>query len=133
VILHRLGSDLQPYRQLSVILYSPRFAEDRDRATGFMVAYLRGVRDYYDAFFGTEARRDEVIRLLVEKTTNKRPDLYDQKTMPLIDPNGEINLESMAEDQDDYLARGCQAQPIDVAQSIDRSFAQAAVARLGRY
>jgi NitT/TauT family transport system substrate-binding protein len=133
VILHRLGSDLEPYRQLSVILYSPTFAEDRDRATGFMVAYLRGVRDYYDAFFGSGARRDEMIRLLVEKTTNKRPDLYDQKTMPLIDPNGEINVQSMVEDQDYYLARGCQPQPIDVAQSVDRSFAQAAVARLGRY
>jgi NitT/TauT family transport system substrate-binding protein len=133
VILHRLGSEIEPYRQLAVIFYAPGFAEERDRATRFMVAYLRGVRDYHDAFFGSHARRDAVIRLMVEKTTVKQPDLYDHMAMPLIDPNGEINVQSMMEDQDYYLAKGCQSQPIDVARSVDSSFAEAAVARLGRH
>ena len=53
--------------------------------------------------------------------------------MPLIDPNGEINLQSMVEDQDYYLAKGRQQQPIDVAHSVDGSFAEAAGSRLGRY
>jgi NitT/TauT family transport system substrate-binding protein len=133
VIVHRLGSEIQPYRQLAVIFYSPGFAEDRDRATRFMVAYLRGVRDYHDAFFGSKAQRDAVIRLLVDKTAVKQPELYDHMGMPLIDPNGEINVASMVDDQDYYLAKGCQTQPIDVARSVDPSFAEAAVARLGRY
>jgi NitT/TauT family transport system substrate-binding protein len=133
VILHRLGSEIQPYRQLAVIFYAPAFAEDRDRATRFMVAYLRGVRDYHDAFFGSKARRDDAVRLLVEKTTIKQPELYDHLAMPLIDPNGEINLPSRMEDQHYYLAKGCQSQPIDVARAVDSSFAEAAVARLGRY
>jgi NitT/TauT family transport system substrate-binding protein len=133
VILHRLGSDVQPYRQFSVIFYGPGFAAERDRATRFMVAYLRGVRDYLDAFFGSQARRDEVIRLLVEKTTVQQPELYDRMTMPLINPDGEINVQSMLEDQVYYLAKGCQSQPIEVARAVDSSFAEAAVARLGHH
>jgi NitT/TauT family transport system substrate-binding protein len=67
-VFQRLGTDLRPYRQSAVIFYSPAFAEERERATRFMVAYLRGVRDYHDAFFGSKAQRDEVVRLLVAKT-----------------------------------------------------------------
>jgi NitT/TauT family transport system substrate-binding protein len=133
VPIYRVGSDIQPYRQLSVILYSPQLADDRDRATRFMVAYLRGVRDMHDAFFGSKARRAETIRLLVEKTTIKQPELYDQMVLPATDPNGEINLQSLIDDQEYYLAKGCQPQRIDIAQAVDTSFAQAAVARLGRY
>jgi NitT/TauT family transport system substrate-binding protein len=78
VILHRLGSEIEPYRQLAVIFYAPGFAADRARATRFMVAYLRGVRDYHDAFFGSHAQRDDVIRLMIEKTTIKQPELGEQ-------------------------------------------------------
>jgi hypothetical protein len=39
----------------------------------------------------------------------------------------------MLDDQEYYLVRGCQPQPIDVARSVDSSFAEAAVARLGRH
>ncbi len=133
VMVHRLGSEIQPYRQLAVIFYGPGFADERERATGFMVAYLRGVRDYLDAFFGSRAQRADVVRLLVEKTAIKQPELYDQMSMAYMDPNGEINVQSMIEDQDYYLAKGCQAQPIDVARAVDASFAEAAVARIGRH
>jgi NitT/TauT family transport system substrate-binding protein len=133
VIVHRMGADIQPYRQLSVIFYSPAFAADRDGGTRFMIAYLRGVRDYHDAFFGGRAGRADVIRLLVEKTTIKQPEVYDQMVMPSLDPNGAINLQSMVEDQDYYLTKGCQQQPIDVAGAVDTSFVEAALAQIGRY
>lgn len=133
VVLYRIGTDIQPYRQLAVLFYAPTFAEDRDRATRFMIAYLRGVRDYHDAFHGSKAGRDAAVRLLVEKTTVKQPEVFDRMVMPVIDPNGEVNVHSMIEDQDYYLAKGCQQQPIDVARMVDSSFAEAAVARLGRY
>jgi len=133
VIVHRMGADIQPYRQLSVIFYAPTFAADRDRATRFMIAYLRGVRDYHDAFFGSRAGRAEVVRLLVEKTTIKQPEVYDQMVMPSLDPNGAINVQSMVEDQDYYLAKGCQQQAIDVASTVDTSFVETALAQIGRY
>jgi NitT/TauT family transport system substrate-binding protein len=82
---------------------------------------------------GSRARRDDAVRLLVDKTTVKQPELYDRMGMPYMDPNGEINVESMMEDQEYYLAKGCQTQPIDIARSVDSSFAEAALARLGRH
>jgi hypothetical protein len=36
------------------------------------------VRDYHDAFFGSHAQRDDVIRLMIEKTTIKQPELGEQ-------------------------------------------------------
>ena len=63
----------------------------------------------------------------------KQRALYETMIVPLIDPNGELNRQSMSDDQEYYLGRGCQQQPIDLAQSVDTSFVDAAVARLGRY
>jgi NitT/TauT family transport system substrate-binding protein len=133
VTYHRYGYGAPVYRQLAVLLYSPVFIAKRELATSFMVAYLRGIRDYYEAFFGSRAKRDELVQLLIEKTPVKQRALYETMIVPLIDPNGELNRQSMSDDQEYYLGRGCQQQPIDLAQSVDTSFVDAAVARLGRY
>ena len=69
----------------------------------------------------------------MEKTTIKQPEVYDQMVMPSLDPNGAINVQSMIEDQDYYLAKGCQQQAIDVAGTVDTSFVEAALAQIGRY
>src|SRR5215207_3451043 len=46
-------SEMEADFQIAVLLYGPTFAEQRtESARRFMVAYLRGVRDYYRAFFG---------------------------------------------------------------------------------
>jgi NitT/TauT family transport system substrate-binding protein len=133
VALHRYRDEPQPYRQLSVMLYGPAFAERREGANNFMYAYLRGIRDYYDAFFGSQANREEAIQLLIERTALKQRELYDRITSPLIDPNGELNQASMVAEQEYYVRRGCQQQMVDLAQVVDLSFINAAVARLGPY
>ena len=115
-----------------MIFYSPTFAADRDRATRFMIAYLRGVRDYHDAFFGTRAGRAEAVRSTRgEDDDRSSPRSYDLMAMPSLDPNGAINVQSMIEDQDYYLAKGCEQQPIDVVGTVDTSFVEAALARIG--
>ena len=55
-----------------------------------------------------------------------------QIVLPRVDPNGDLNRQSMAEDQEYYLAKGCQPRRIDLDRAIDTSFLDAALARLGR-
>jgi NitT/TauT family transport system substrate-binding protein len=131
VIFHRY--DAKPYRQLAVTLYSPGFAAKRELATGFMEATLRSKRDYYNALFGDRREREDVIQVMIDTTPVKQRALYDQIVLPRIDPNGALNRQSMAEDQEYYLAKGCQPQRIDLSRAIDTSFLDAALARLGRY
>ena len=48
----RYASETAPDLQNATVLYGPSFAEQRtEAARGFLVAYLRAVRDYHRAFF----------------------------------------------------------------------------------
>ena len=53
--------------------------------------------------------------------------------MPGLAPDGRLNVASIGEDQDYFLAAGLQQQRIDVNTLIDHSFADAAVQALGPY
>jgi len=123
-----------PNQQVAVILYSGDFARKQDLATRFMAAYLRGVRDYNDAFTKQDAaRRAEVIEILAEYTTIKDRALYEKVVMPGLDPNGKVNVDSLKADQEYYLASKLQERPADMDRIVDMTFAEAAVRRLGQY
>jgi NitT/TauT family transport system substrate-binding protein len=50
-VLHT-GGEIMPGSHFSVLAYSAQFAtEQPDMATRFMIGYLKGVRDQFDAFF----------------------------------------------------------------------------------
>lgn len=118
--------------QSSLLFYSPPFIAQTDLARRFMVAYLRGVRHYNDAFIRGEGRAD-VVRVLIESTAVKDPAVYDAIQMFGLDPDGRINQVSMQREVEYYRARGYysgQAAPADI---VDSSFAEYAVQQLGPY
>jgi NitT/TauT family transport system substrate-binding protein len=99
-----------------------------------MSAYLRGVRDYNDAFVKREpARRSEVIDIMTQSTPVKDRALYERMALPGLDPNGRVSLASLNADQDYYLGAGLQQTPVDFDRVVDPSFAAAAVQQLGVY
>jgi ABC-type nitrate/sulfonate/bicarbonate transport system substrate-binding protein len=133
VALERVDT-IFPDHQDGVVLYSGAFAQQQDPAIRYLVAYLRGVRDYNDAFVKKDpAKRAEVIDILAQYTPVKEKQLYDKMLMPGLDPNGRVNAASLKEDQDYYLSAGLQERPIDIDRLLDPSFVEAAVQRLGRY
>src|SRR4051794_27156886 len=70
--------EVYPYHQLTVIAYAPTFVRDEpDTATRFLVAYLRGARDFVDAF-KQGRNRAGLIGVLGEYTTIKEPSLFEQ-------------------------------------------------------
>ncbi len=133
-IYSRLDEVLPGY-QIASVYYSAQFArEQNDAARRFMVAYLRAVRYYNDAFQrGDAAKRQDVVGILTRYTTVTDPAVYDRMAMPGLHPDGIINVASVAGDQDLWLQLGLLQNRLDLGQVIDGSFAEAAVQTLGPY
>ena len=124
--------DFYPDHQVAVLLYAPPFAAQRDAANRFMVAYLRGLRAFDDAFY-RDIGRDEVVEILTRNTAVREPALYAAMVPHRVDRNGQVNRESLAADLAWYGAHGyLQGDPPDLATVIDTSFLDYALAQLGR-
>jgi NitT/TauT family transport system substrate-binding protein len=127
------GDKMYPNQQVAVLLYGPDFATKRkDVAQRFMVAYLKGVRDYNNAF-RKNIDRAAIAAILSKNTTVKAAALYDTMTMPGLDPNGRVNADGMANDMRWFLSRGYLKEEVDISKAIDTSFADGAVQKLGSY
>lgn len=125
------GGSVIPGAELSVVYYSPDFARNKDAATRFMVAYLQGVRDYYDAFFLGKGK-DEAIKLLVQSLPVKDPSLW-EGSHQYTDVNGRFNVADVKSQAAFYKAEGLVTGPLpDIDAHVDPSFAEAAVKILGQ-
>jgi NitT/TauT family transport system substrate-binding protein len=134
VILVR-NDAVEPRQQVAVLLYGPKFVEQNpDVARRFMLAYLKAARLYNDAFDKKDAaKRKDVIDVLMRKTTAKDAALYDKMVMPGIDPNGKVNIASLAEEQDYFVKKGSQKTKLDLSKVVDTQFADWAARKLGPY
>ncbi len=133
VILQR-NDEVEPRQQVAVLLYGPKFAETPDVARRFMLAYVKAARLYNDAFDKKEAaKRKDVIDILMKNTAATNLALYDKMVMPGIDPNGKVNVESLAEEQDYFLKKGSLRTKLDLKNVVDSQYADFAVRRLGMY
>lgn len=123
-------SAIIPGAELSVLQYSEEFAKNRDAATRFMVAYLQGVRDFYDATW-LHKNEDATITLLIEQLSLKDRDLW--KVMRRnADLNGRIDVASIKEQAAFYKEEGTITGPIpEIDKFVDTSFAAAAVKIIG--
>jgi ABC-type nitrate/sulfonate/bicarbonate transport system substrate-binding protein len=126
-------ADLYPYRQYTVVAYSPTLARERPAvANGFMVAYLQGVRVYNDAFVkGID--KAAAINRLVKYTNLKDPALYDRITPPGLNPNGVIGLDNVLDDHRWFVEHGQVQGDVDLARFVDNQYVDYALQQLGRY
>jgi len=126
--------DIYPGQQIGAIMYGPRVAEiGQNAGKRFMVAYVKGLRDYNDAFGPRRQNRAEVVAILTKNTNVKDAALYDKVTWDYMNPDGYINAETLARDMDWYVANGYLTDKPDVARLVDNSFADYAVRTLGKY
>jgi NitT/TauT family transport system substrate-binding protein len=125
--------EITPNRQNSFFIFSEQFAAKRDVARAYMVAYLRGVRDYFDGIHKRKGNREEIIAILMKHTLVKDRKVYDRMILPAIDPNGELNVPSIKEALDQFIADGDVKGKIDLDRIVDQSFVRHAQEVLGRY
>ncbi|WP_247295465.1 ABC transporter substrate-binding protein [Bradyrhizobium sp. 179] len=130
-------ADGYPDQQVAVLLYGGDFIAKRPAvAERFMVAYLKAARVYNDAtaggkFAGKDA--DKVIRTIMKSTGLKDSDLFRKMVPNGIDPDGKVNVKSMAEDLKFFSDSGYLERPGRVEDVVDASFAEKAVQTLGPY
>jgi NitT/TauT family transport system substrate-binding protein len=123
-------SSVIPGAELSVLQYSKEFAADTDAATRFMVAYLQGVRSFYDATW-LHKDEDAAISLLIEHLSLKDRSLWGVMRRNA-DLNGRINVPSIKEQAAFYKEQGTITGAVpDIDKFIDTRFADAAVKIIG--
>jgi ABC-type nitrate/sulfonate/bicarbonate transport system substrate-binding protein len=132
LVVRWLRSDeMIPDQQVGVLMYPPSLVSDVDVGRRFMVAYLRGVRDYIAAFDRGEGR-EEVIQVLIQHTTIKDRELYDRMIPSGLGANGHLNMRSLQDDMQWFVERGYVPQPIDLNTVVDHQFVDYALGVLGR-
>ena len=135
--IHRLLATLEemhPEAQTLYLMYNAAAIEQLGPKVGerFMVGYLRGVRDYINAFeYGGD--QDEIINILTEYTVLKDPAVYRQMKYNWIDPNGAVHRTTLQLDADLFHELGLLKEPADLSRVFEDKYRQLAVQYLGEY
>jgi NitT/TauT family transport system substrate-binding protein len=125
------ASDVVPGFQHGVVIFTPQFAAQRDLATRWTTAYVRGIRDYNDAFRKNLHRQETVDTLA--GAFGVKPTLFDGMSFLHMNPDGKVNVASIQDVMLWYVKMGYLSEPVDLSRLVDSSFVDAAVARLGAY
>jgi NitT/TauT family transport system substrate-binding protein len=128
----RGADEILPDAEAVVISYGPQFAGRTDLARRWMVAYLKGVRDYNDACRGGP-NRAEIVDILTRTTPIRDAALWERLVWVAIDPNGRMNTPSILETQAWFRRNNLLQADTDLRPFIDGSFAEWAVEQLGPY
>ncbi|WP_406945600.1 ABC transporter substrate-binding protein [Halobacillus sp. SY10] len=127
------ATDFAPDAQIAMVLGSPDFIEkETDVSVRFMAAYLKGVRDYNDAFLHDEGL-DEVIDIMTKHTALKDADVWKKVGVTGLDPNGEMFIDDIKKQFEMYDANGAISGDIDFNDAIDTSLSEEAMEVIGRY
>jgi NitT/TauT family transport system substrate-binding protein len=123
-----------PDNQSLALLYSPQFAAS-DLAVPFMIAYLKGIRMYDDAFQKKlPEARVKAFDAVVKYGPVQDRSVYEKYTSYfLIDPDGKLRVQSLQDQQDFFLSRGVQTTRMDFSKVVDTRFAEQAAAKIGAY
>ncbi|TQR17788.1 ABC transporter substrate-binding protein [Psychrobacillus soli] len=127
------ATDYAPESQIALVLGSPQFMNDEKNVSlRFMAAYLKGVRDYNDAFIKGEGK-DEIIDIMTKHTALKDPALWEKVFVTGLDPDGKMFLDDVVKQYDAYKANGAISGDVDFDKAVDTSTTEKAVEILGAY
>jgi NitT/TauT family transport system substrate-binding protein len=129
-VLLRSGNEVFPGHHVSVVMYAPSFADEQtDLARRWMVAYLKGVRDY-NAAFVERSGLDEAAAIFVKYLPIKDPAVYRTMSVPLLRPDASVDGANVAAQQEICVRLGLVPQPVDMARTIDTRFTQYAATQM---
>ncbi len=112
--------------QSTVILYGPAIIREPEVAKRFMVGYVRGVRDYLDAFFGGKDRERAIEEIQREGIAVPR-----EVVAGGIDPDARLTVGSIEAILDWWQRVGAIQQKPDLRAMVDEQYVDYAVQRLG--
>ncbi len=98
----------------------------------YYTAYMRGLRDYCDAYHGAPVK-EEIVAALIRHGSERRPELLHKYPWPARSPDGRINIASMLDMQDWFIKNGYAHARFPAERLVDMSYADDAVQKLGPY
>jgi len=123
------ASELAPRMQIGVYLFGEPFVNDRPEvARRWLEAYLLGVREYYE-LGGFPS--DEVAAIVNEEFGLPK-NLIKMSIPSLPHKNGQINTESLRNQQTYHHCRGTVEEEVDVSTVVDQSLLSDALDEVGR-
>lgn len=125
-------SDFHPSPQWGLLIFSPKFGDNTDAANRFMVAYLKALRDYNDAFVKNKGKK-EIVDIMAKSTAVKDVALYDKMAMPGLNPDGYVDKKGLAWGIQFWLSTGDMKETIDIEKVVDNRYVDAALQKLGKY
>lgn len=125
-------SEYDPHAQTALLVYGKSMLERPEVANRFMIAYLKAIRDYNDAFF-KDINKDEIISILAEYSVVKEKELYEKMFPVGLNPDGLVRMKGVQMDLDWYKERGLLKGDLNAEDVVDNSYAEYAVKVLGNY
>jgi NitT/TauT family transport system substrate-binding protein len=105
---------------------------NQDIVKRYMTAWLRGAREYCQAYHGA-ANRQEIIDELVNSKTVPNRDLLLKYPWPARSPDGKINTASMLDINKWYVANKMSAKEFPASRLVDSTYIDYAIQKLGPF
>ncbi len=122
---------IMPNYELALLAYGPSMETKREAGNRFMVAFLRGVREFRER--GLEKREPWAIDLAVKYTNLKDAELWRNVELPRGNPDGYNYPQSLDSDIAWFTASGQLPKAPGPSELLDQSYVDYALSRLGRY
>ena len=127
------ATDFAPEAQIAMVLGAPQFMNDeQDVSLRFMAAYLKGVRDYNDAFIKGEGK-DEIIDIMTKYTALKDPIVWEDVFVTGLNPDGKMFIGDIRDQYEMYKKNGAIRGEFKFDEAIDTSITEKAVEIIGEY
>jgi NitT/TauT family transport system substrate-binding protein len=118
---------------ISVDMVNTDWAQaNQDLVRRYYTAYLRGVRDYCQAYHGG-ANRAELIELALRSGTETRRELLTEYPWPARSPDGRVNIDSVLDMQRWYTKNQFSTAQLPASRLVDTSYIDYAVEKLGPF
>ncbi|GAV25147.1 putative aliphatic sulfonates-binding protein [Carboxydothermus islandicus] len=124
--------EYDPDAQIAILVFGPSITEKPEVAKRFMLAYVKALRDYNDAFIKGKDR-ERIISILMEYSTVKDRLLYEKMYPVGLNPNGYVKRIGIEKDLAWYKNRGLLESDVKAEEVIDNSYVDFALTKLGIY
>ncbi len=125
--------EVYPDQQSAAIFYSPQFIQENPKAAEkFMIAYLKGVRVYEEAF-SLGAGKAEIIAMLKKYINIDSDSVWEKLTPAGLNPDGYLNTQSLKNDLEWSKQKGFLEKVPDIDTVVDHSYVEKALEVLGKY
>lgn len=125
-------AEYDPDAQTALLVYGKSMIERPEVAKRFMLAYIKSIRDYNDAFF-KGINKDEIISILAQYSTVTDKALYEKMFPVGLNPNGYVRMKGVQMDLDWYLKKGLINGQLKAEDVVDHSYVDYALSVLGKY